>query len=157
MNDPIVESLRRLVAQHGGAVAVADKIGVNDQTIYQILKGIKLPSGRPKGVGPALRAKLDEHYPGWLDTAITGTSHVTLGAIQQVAEGSVHYAVSPSLAQALPVVLDAIAALTPTGWSMVRGGLDGLPGHPEMRDDVLGPLLAALEAEPMRRKQGNGR
>ena len=65
MSDPLVDALRRLVEREGGAVAVADAAGVNDQTIYQVLKGIKLPSGNPKGVGPKLRAGLDKAFPGW--------------------------------------------------------------------------------------------
>jgi len=46
-------------------VAVADEIDVNDQTIWQIINGIKLPSGNPRGVGPRLQSKLDAGYPGW--------------------------------------------------------------------------------------------
>lgn len=85
MTDPMVDALRRIVEANGGATAVADKIEVNDQTIYQILKGVRLPSGRPKGVGPALRAKLDEHYPGWRLPTHTAQAPQQVGDFGQVA------------------------------------------------------------------------
>ena len=45
--EELIEALRQLCKREGGAVAVAEAAGVNDQTLYQILKGIKLPSGEP--------------------------------------------------------------------------------------------------------------
>lgn len=100
----MVEALRRLVAREGGAVAVADGIDVNDQSIYQILKGVRLPSGRPKGVGPTLRAKLDARYPGWL-AAVTPARPTT------------------TLDQALPVLLGRLAGLDDYTASKVLGAL----------------------------------
>lgn len=75
MDDPAVAALRRLVEQEGGATVVADAIGANDQTIYQILKGVKLPSGNPKGVGPTIRKRLSARYPGWLGQGWTNQQH----------------------------------------------------------------------------------
>lgn len=67
MSDPTIEALRRLVAREGGCIPVADKIGANDQSIYQIVAGVKLKSGNPKGVGRRLREKLEAAYPGWMN------------------------------------------------------------------------------------------
>lgn len=65
--DPAVLALQNLIATtKGGRVAVADRLGVNEQTLYQIAAGIKLRSGKPRGVGRQLRELLDQHYPGWL-------------------------------------------------------------------------------------------
>lgn len=100
----MVEALRRLVSHEGGAVAVADEIDVNDQSIYQILKGVRLPSGRPRGVGPKLRAKLDARYPGWLD-AVTPSHPVT------------------TLTEALPVLLGRLAGLDDYTARKVLGAL----------------------------------
>lgn len=63
--DPLVTALSRLCTREGGWKPVAQKMGTNDQSLYQIITGKKLPSGKPKGVGPNLRSLLDEHYPGW--------------------------------------------------------------------------------------------
>jgi hypothetical protein len=65
LNNPAVAALQSLCDKEGGFKVVADAIGVNNQSIYQILTFVKLPSGRPKGIGPSLRDKLDARYPGW--------------------------------------------------------------------------------------------
>jgi hypothetical protein len=65
MDDPLVLAFRRICDAEGGYKALADRISANDQSLYQVYSGVKLPSGRPKGVGPQLRAKLDTHFPGW--------------------------------------------------------------------------------------------
>lgn len=91
MADPLVEALRALVEREGGRHAVARKIGVNEQSLYQILRGIPLPSGKPRGVGAKLREKLNVAYPGWIDAS---RPKMPL----------------PEIRDALPVVLDAIAA-----------------------------------------------
>lgn len=70
-DDPFVAALQVLCAQTPGSYkSVADVIGANDQSLYQIITGVKLPSGNRKGVGPELRKKLTAHYPGW--TALAG-------------------------------------------------------------------------------------
>jgi hypothetical protein len=63
--EELIEALKQLCKREGGAVAVAEAAGVNDQTLYQILKGIKLPSGEPRGVGPGLQKKIEAAFPGW--------------------------------------------------------------------------------------------
>lgn len=65
--DPLVVALERLVAREGGRIKVADEIGVNEQSLYQILRRVPHSvTGRPKGIGPNIRAKLDARYPGWM-------------------------------------------------------------------------------------------
>lgn len=61
----LIQALKGLCEREGGHVVVADAIGANEQTIWQIINGVKLPSGNPRGVGPALQQKLAERYPGW--------------------------------------------------------------------------------------------
>lgn len=63
----LIQCLADLCREHGGYKAVADKAGVDDQSLYQIISGVKLPSGNPKGVGPTIQRKLDAAYPGWAD------------------------------------------------------------------------------------------
>lgn len=48
---------------------MASVIEANPQTIHQIISGVKLPSGNPRGVGPNLRKRLEEAYPGWANDA----------------------------------------------------------------------------------------
>lgn len=62
-----VAALQSLCDREGGFRVVAKAIGSNDQSLYQILTFVKLPSGRPKGIGKGLREKLNLRYPGWLD------------------------------------------------------------------------------------------
>ena len=66
MTDPAVRALALLVEREGGRYAVAAQINCNPRTLYQIVAGIKLKSGKPRGVGRDLREKLERHYPGWL-------------------------------------------------------------------------------------------
>lgn len=63
--NPDVAALQRLCEREGGTKTVAEAIGVNDQSIYQIVTRKTLLSGREKGVGPNLRDKLNARYPGW--------------------------------------------------------------------------------------------
>lgn len=66
MKDPLVVALERLITREGGREAVADEIGSSEQTLYQIVKGVKdSKTGTPKGVGPSLRKRLDARYAGW--------------------------------------------------------------------------------------------
>lgn len=86
--DPLVEALRALVDREGGRRAVASRLGVHEQTLYQILSGIRLPSGRPRGIGTNLRKKIDAVYPGWMQAKSN----------------------QPALDDALEVVLNAMVA-----------------------------------------------
>lgn len=94
--DPDVLALRLLL---GNSVSrrreVADALGVNEQTLYQISRGVRMKSGRPRSVGVSLRTKLDQRFPEWRSNAgsYAATSHPA----------------PPTLPAALPVVLDALA------------------------------------------------
>lgn len=67
-HDPLVAALRELIRREpGGRRAVADTLDMSEQTIYQVESGIAdSKTGKPKGVGPKMRSRLNEHYPGWL-------------------------------------------------------------------------------------------
>lgn len=64
--DPLVESLRALCREEGDYTVVAERARVSAANLWQILNGVKLPSGKPRGVGPNLREKLSAAYPDWM-------------------------------------------------------------------------------------------
>lgn len=65
--DPLAAALARLCAKEGGHVAVADRIGMNDQSVYQVINGIRdSKTKNPKSVGSRMRKALDQNYPDWL-------------------------------------------------------------------------------------------
>lgn len=64
--DPMVKALFELCKREGGHESVADHAKLSAQNLWQIINGTKLPSGRPRGVGPKLRDKLSAAYPDWL-------------------------------------------------------------------------------------------
>ena len=67
-SDYYTAALRRLCENtRGGHKAVGEAVGANGQTIYQICKGVKLPSGNPRSVGLDLRRRITAAFPGWLD------------------------------------------------------------------------------------------
>jgi len=68
--DPMVAALIALCKAEGGEKFVADKAVVSAENLMQITKGVKLPSGNPRGVGPGLRAKITKAYPSWLDSSV---------------------------------------------------------------------------------------
>lgn len=123
----LIQSLKTLCNENGGYKAVADRAGVDDQSLYQIISGVRLPSGNPKGVGPTIQRKLDTAFPGWADmsantlaggvreqtpaygdwpfkrlkpSAIKAISDVQLAAVEEV----VGHALTSMLGQAYPAV-----------------------------------------------------
>lgn len=65
--DPFVTALRALCEREdGGYQAVAEKAHVSADYLWQIINGVKLPSGNERGVGPKLRNKLSSAFPNWL-------------------------------------------------------------------------------------------
>jgi hypothetical protein len=97
--DPDVSALKRLIGSSvQQRIEVADAIGFNEQTLYQVANGIPLKSGKPRSVGRKLREALDQHYPGWRDGATTNPISATPPP--------------PHLAQALPVVLGRLPSLS---------------------------------------------
>lgn len=139
--DPALDALRRLI---GGSVAkrmeVANRCGVNEQYLYQLLRGLPLASGRPRRVGRDLREKLDQYYPGWMGESAPAAQ-----------------ALPPTLEAALPVVLAALSNLSPMRWQMARTLLETVAAHPEMVDDAVAELQALLSStEPSRKRAGAG-
>lgn len=63
--EQLIEALKRLCQDNGGHIPVADKAGVNDQSIYQIITGVRLPSGEPKAPGNRIQKALSSAFPGW--------------------------------------------------------------------------------------------
>lgn len=69
-NDVLVVALQRLLEQQGGHVAVGKAAKINHQSLYQIAtQRVNSSTGKPKSVGPSIRKRLDQAFPGWLDAA----------------------------------------------------------------------------------------
>lgn len=64
--DVLISALRALCESEGGHRVVADEAHVSADNLWQILHGIRLPSGKERGIGSRLAAKLDARYPGWM-------------------------------------------------------------------------------------------
>lgn len=54
----------------GGLNAVAAQANISAANLDQILKSVKMPSGRPRGVGPKVRDALTQTFPDWLATGV---------------------------------------------------------------------------------------
>jgi hypothetical protein len=68
-DDLLVLALQRLLAREGGHVLVGKRAGISDQSLYQIAeRKINSRTGKPNGVGPSIRRRLDAAYPGWFST-----------------------------------------------------------------------------------------
>lgn len=83
--DIYVAALERLCQREGGYKAVADKAKVSADNLWQVLNGILLPSGKPRGIGPGVREKITKAYPNWLVAATAGEdrpSYVTEIALE---------------------------------------------------------------------------
>lgn len=103
MSDPTVEALRRLVDTiDGGRAALASTIHSSEQTIYQILRGVPLKSGKPRVVGRDLRERLDRHYPNWLDTPTQDGPRTALPLVPPM---------PPTLAQVVDRLAELLAPL----------------------------------------------
>lgn len=63
-------ALDALCKEHGSVEAVADAANLSADNLKQILAGTKLPSGRPRGIGPQTRDKLDRAFPGWSNPVV---------------------------------------------------------------------------------------
>lgn len=73
--DPFVQALVALCSREGGYQEVADRAHVNAQNLWQILTARPLESGKPRGVGPNLRARLTSAYPHWMEVESGATDH----------------------------------------------------------------------------------
>lgn len=114
-DDPLVAALQALLAREGGHVAVADATGIGDQTLYQIayLKPHS-KSGKPKSVGPSVRARLSARYPDWMSAHLQQPHGcATLTAQEASKPYLVPLVRPPSLAQSLEALGMALAVDMP--------------------------------------------
>lgn len=58
---------RQLCDQVGGVEVVATATGLSLESLKQVLAGTKLPSGRPRGLGPASLEAIASAFPDWVD------------------------------------------------------------------------------------------
>lgn len=106
------------------------KAGISNQSLYQIVE-LKTDSktGKPKGVGPSIRLRLDRHYPGWLATGE--------GEMLGVTPISTTPAASPAPGTAAGVVGGTVGQLG-----------QALASHNETRRQTLAGLLARYALDP---------
>lgn len=107
--NPEVVALQALCDREGDFRVVAKAIGVNDQSLYQILAGVRMASGRAKGIGPRLKEKLSERYPGWNDAVSAQIADKVLHAQLMTIAGALA-AVDP--ASRRTAYLDALEAIS---------------------------------------------
>jgi hypothetical protein len=72
-----LENLRLLVSLFGSPRNLADLSDTSEGYIKEILRGDKLPSGKPKSVGDDVARKLEtgtDHEEGWMDVSHEGQS-----------------------------------------------------------------------------------
>lgn len=82
MEDFYVIALKNLVKVHGRKT-VAKLAGSSDQSLYQIIEGVPLKSGRRRTVGRDLQERLSAAFPGW-DAQIQGShGYIRLHATEQ--------------------------------------------------------------------------
>lgn len=153
MEDPAVGALRALLDREGGAQVVGNVIGANWRSLYQIVSGRKLRSGRTKGVGRELREKLERHYPGWLIMSLPGTAE---NPGQYISTGQTITPVSPVVAHS---VRQPHQRLTPPKVSWEAVVTIALPQEfeTELPDNAMAPeapkgarviMLKRADAEP---------
>jgi hypothetical protein len=120
--------------------------------------GVKAPSvsdwftGETKVLRAASLVRAAEYLgvrPLWL---LEGSGPMTADASPQPPSDAGPTTTPPSLATALPVVLDALGRLNERQWKLVRLCLEGVVGHPEMRDDVAVDALNLLSAASGKRQ-----
>jgi hypothetical protein len=111
--------------------------------------GIKSPSVQDwVKNGTVAKDKLPSLWAYFSD--VVGPEHWGLTAYPQVAGE-----LTPTLEQALSIVLRSFSDLSGGRWAMVRARLDQLIGAPEMLDDVVLDVLPMLQA-PARKRTGTG-
>lgn len=132
--DSLVEALRRLCDKEGGHAVVAEVAGVSADNLWQILKGIKLPSGEPRGVGPRLARKLDAAFPGWAD------SPASQSPVMDPAAGSGTF-----LQQALEHLARSLGELSRVERRQAAALLPMLAEEPEARAETCEALMRLLQ------------
>lgn len=109
--DPMVSALIALCKAEGGEKFVADKAVVSAENLAQITKGVKLPSGNPRGVGPGLRAKISKAYPNWLATGKSEAENTSNHAQVHVKQASVAINGIATIEQSLEVLARHLSSL----------------------------------------------
>lgn len=78
------ENLRSLIREFGSAKEVANRSGLSEYYLSQILTDVKLPSGKIRGVGDDAARALEkgcQKPPGWLDKQFTSINMAILADI----------------------------------------------------------------------------
>lgn len=104
-----VKALSRLCDLNGGWKAVGLTLGVNPQTVYQIVTRRKTESGTVRGVGRKLRERLEDNYPGWMQLA--GDSSSTEQTITPAVAGQSQH-VRPLISRMAPPKIGWEALMT---------------------------------------------
>lgn len=60
----LIERFKALCEKHGVEV-IAERIRSSPDSLKQVIAGTKLPSGKPRGVGPDIQQRLEKAFPGW--------------------------------------------------------------------------------------------
>lgn len=129
--DPFVLALQRLSKAVGGHDNLAQMIGANGQSIYQIVSERKLPSGNAKSVGPALRAKISEQFPDWLKDSPAGEDGGR----------------PPEIASALEALAAALVAADDLTVDQARPLLARLVDEPGRSAEIIPRLAAVLSSQ----------
>lgn len=130
MPDPLIAALTRLVEREGGYDAVANAAGHNSQALYQIVAGITLPSGKPRGVGRLLRERLDRAFPDWLEGNRTGLPLSGRLSTSTVAQDVSHPQIQTALATAFKVPVIGTLSAGADSMMQLKATADGIPiGH----------------------------
>lgn len=140
--DRYVEALKALIDRlPGGRVELAAAIRANEQSLYQIVSGVPLASGRARTVGRDLRERLDRHFPGWDQ----GSSNEPL----RVSEPEPPYNTSSQVTVA--EFVRALSQAPKVRWPAVAALLEQAAGRPEMVDDVISEVTRLLGPDSSKR------
>ncbi len=115
----------------GGVASIADATGLSAESLTQVLKGTKLPSGKPRGLGPNSIDAITAQYPGWMDL---GSGELTAGRAQS----------GPSLDQCLGVVARVVASASKIQRRQLAALLESLASAPEDRADTCAAIMGLL-------------
>lgn len=129
VNDEI-ESLRRLLHATkrlpGGSPArrryVAEIAGCNPDNLYQVARGIRLKSGRPRALGRDVREKLDAAFPGWHAPPASATTPANM---VMAPAPPPYFVPPPDLGAALDRLASALAAADPAASDAIASNLAG--------------------------------
>jgi hypothetical protein len=118
--------------------------------LNQVLKGYKLPSGNPRGLGPKARAALSTHYPNW----------AALGPSTPATPADLEPNAASSADQALAVLASELRGLSREERRAVAPAIAEFaltPDSEELWDTMLATLRKARAARSARvRAEGGG-